>query len=97
MADAWRGDSSAGTFSGAPEVGAQPVGPGSRPGDQCTVRSGGKGEGGPGRLVETSPGWLVCRPVEIGEDARRDALPVRDVEQAYTQYAADMANAWRNP
>jgi hypothetical protein len=43
-------------------------------------------------------GKLVCVPDDddLNDDARRDALPVRDEREAeYAAYNARMTNAWR--
>lgn len=88
-------------FMGAPEVGAIPVGPGARPGDQCTVRSGGNREGSRGRLVEVAPGWLACRPVERDDDeratsdSRRDGMSATDA--AYRDYDDWVQQQWKTP
>ena len=86
MCDAWK----------TPAAGAVEF-RGAQEGDQCTVREGGVGEGGPGHLRMVG-GRLVCVPDQRHDSLPRtmtaaDAQPIRDA--AYRQYCDDLMNAWK--
>jgi hypothetical protein len=101
LRDAWRTDASK-PDQPPPGAEARIGSPGHREGDACTVRAGGVGEGGPGRLVREGD-WLVCRPVSAAvtpDSAHKpqplsiaDAQKIRDA--AYAEFVSDMQNAWK--
>lgn len=73
------------------------------PGDQCTVREGGRDEGSPGHLRRIG-NRLVCvpdKPTRAASDGLTlDALEARHrnkMANVYAAYDAQISEMWRNP
>jgi hypothetical protein len=71
---------------------------GAQPGDECTVREGGHGEGSPGHL-QMRGGRLVCVPDKRRADSvprTMDAAAAQQVkDQAWLEMCRDLEEAWK--